>query len=598
MDRNEFLKTTALGLASTFIPLQFYSMDKNNERETDEVFMAKLLEANEKYVANYLQSMDNPMAWQYYRRLSGGVAALSAGYCHPKSSNFRSPKVMEALDQIISRLNELQYPNGTLDSGGNRKSPPDTAFLLESLCPAYHILSSNEDFTELADVKKKLETFLLKAGEGLRTGGVHTPNHRWVISSVLAQLYAIFGDQKYLDRIDEWLAEGIYMNEDGQYPERSRNYSVVENSAFIHLGEILNRPELFENVSKNIDSTFYYMEADGELVALDSRRQDKYAPISITRFYRIYRFMAIHENSGFFAAIARKIEDLRDFNRIVLSSALPHFMANQMLSQEMPKSAKLPEDYTKHLKASNLVRIKRGDITASIFGGTDKPLTVASGRSTNPTFFTFRKGEAVLEYARLSSSFFSMGYFRSDGLRIEGNDYLLSEKKEAYYYHPLPASKRNKAGDYELTESLDGRFWSKMSFDERPKDTLEFNSEIKVTEDDGAFSIDLDITGEENVEVTLELCFRAGGVLEGVSKGYSDDDETDENEIDYFLNEGYATYSSGGDTIKVGPGKSEHMRVSRIDGEVYSTHFGSIKGKGMHLYITGLVPFKHTITIE
>jgi hypothetical protein len=591
MDRNEFLKTSTLALASAFIPLHLSRKEDNNTGAEDEGLMEKLIEANETAVAKFLKSIEEIPDRQYYRNLSGGFAVLVAGYCHPKSSNFRSQNLLPALEKTIAKLLELQYPNGTLDSGGNRKSPPDTAFLLERLCPAATILRSHSDFEELKRINKDLDTFLLRAGEGIRTGGVHTPNHRWVVSSVLAQLSVLFDDKKYLERVDDWLGEGIYINQDGQFPERSRNYAVVESTGFSHLAEILNRPELFDPVRKNLDSTFYYMEQNGDLVTLDSRRQDKYAPITITRYYRLYREMAIRDNNPFFAAIARQIETMRDFNRLVLSNGLPFFMASPTLSKELPVSAKLPIQYSKHIKESDLYRIKRGEITASIFGGTDKPLIVASGRSTNPTFFTFRKGEAILEYARLSSSFFNMGYFRSDGVRKEGDEYVLSEKKEAYYYHPLPASERNPEGDYKLTESLDGRFWSKMSFDDRPKDTLEFTSELRIKEENGAFSIDLDISGAENTEVTLELCFRKGGSFEGVREGRDEDD--------FFLEDGcYASYTSGSDTIKIGPGKAEHYNVSRMDGEVYSTHFGSIKGNGSHLYITGIVPFKHRITIE
>ena len=227
-NRKDFLKTSSMALASSFISRHLRGHEDEKEPEFDEAFMTQLLETNEVSVANYLKSIENSFGRQYYRNLSGGFAVLAAGYCHPKSSNFRSQNLLPGLQKTIDRLLALQYPNGTLDSGGNRKSPPDTAFLLESLCPAANILRSHHDFEELSGVKKKLDTFLLSAGEGLRTGGIHTPNHRLVVCSVLAQLYALFKDKKYLVRIGEWLAEGIYIDQDGQFPERSRNYAVVE----------------------------------------------------------------------------------------------------------------------------------------------------------------------------------------------------------------------------------------------------------------------------------------------------------------------------------------------------------------------------------
>ncbi len=300
--------------------------------------------------------------------------------------------------------------------------------------------------------------------------------------------------------------------------------------------------------------------------------------------------MAIRENNKFLSSITKEIETLEDFDQFVISRSLPFFMESSVLSKELPKSEKLPETYTKYIVKSDLVRIKRGNISASIFAGNDLPLEIASGRSCIPTFFTFRKRFAILEYARLSTSFFSMGYVRGNGLIKNGNAWVMKERKEAYYYQPLPESLRNKDGDYKMSESVDKRFWSKMDFGERPRTTLIQDSVIKIREENNEFQIDFDITGAENVEVTLDLCFRTGGKLEGGIKG--------ENENEFFLENGFATYTVGNDNIKIGPGKFKHSNVKYIDGEVYTSHFGSIKGKGIHLYITGLVPFKHSITIK
>ena len=589
ISREDFIKTSSLALLAAFNPPNLLGKTTKMADDVDQEMMHRLVKENDQSVERLLGRLSPTMNRPSYRGLSSSFAIFAAAYSHPESKYYESEDVIKGMQATIDKLLGYQYPDGTLDSGGNRKSPPDTAFLLDSLCPAASILKEKQS-EKAQDVQKKLDKFLLAAGEGIRTGGVHTPNHRWEICKVLAKLYKLYGDKRYVDRIDEWLAEGIYQNEDGNYPERSRNYAVVENEAFIVLGEILNRPDLHEIVSKNLSATYYYIEDDGEMVCLDSRRQDQFNPISSLKTYFTYRYMAIQEKNEFFASITREIESLDRFQGSILSRSLHRFMSSDILKKELPGGIDLPEKYTKHLVASDLVRIKRGNVSVSIFGGNDLPLTVASGRSCNPTFFTFRKGSAILEYARLSTSFFNTGYVRGHGLKKDGNRYELFEKKEAYYYHPMPKDKQNKHGDYKLSPSLDTRFWSKMDFESRPKTTVTQESKIVIEEIDDSFLIHIEVTGVDNVAVTLDLCFRDGGSFEGATQG--------EDGKDYFLDAGHAKYSVGNDTLEIGPGKKEHTRVHRLDGEVYTTHFGSIKGKGQHLYITGIVPFKHSITIK
>ena len=129
---------------------------------------------------------------------------------------------------------------------------------------------------QLSSINNKLGKFVLAAGEALSTGGIHTPNHRWVVSSALAQIHSLFPSAKYVDRIDDWLGEGVYCDADGQFAERSTGiYSRVVDNALITIARLLRRPELLEPVRRNLAMTIFYMHPNGELETVGSRRQDQ-----------------------------------------------------------------------------------------------------------------------------------------------------------------------------------------------------------------------------------------------------------------------------------------------------------------------------------
>jgi hypothetical protein len=54
-------------------------------------------------------------------------------------------------------------------------------------------------------------------------------------------------------------------------------------------------------------------------------------------------------------------------------------------------------------------------------------------------------------------------------------------------------------------------------------------------------------------------------------------------------------YELDGDSILFGPGAVTHKIITNLEGERYSTHFGSLKTKGMYVYITGVTPFNHKL---
>lgn len=589
--RNTFLKQS-IGLGASLYGLPSIGIAGNplpSNKNSFPQLWQKMVSANAVHVKSLLEMGD--AANRHGGRSFGyNFAFLAAAYACEDSEYHRSGEVIDLMEHAANKLIESQRPDGTVNAG-NLESPPDTAFIMEPLCAGVYILSRLQD-RRLDPVMDKIQVFVKNAGEALVVGGVHTPNHRWVICHALARINQLYPDPRYLERIDEWLSEGIYLDEDGHYPERSMNYSDVENNAFITLGRLLNRPELFDAPRKSLEMTYYYMEPNGDLVTFDSRRQDQYSARSIVVQYLHYRFLANYDHDGTFAFIASLIEGLPGFDRIIVQEALFYFMENEWLQKELPAPKPLPTSFEKVFNTSSLVRIRRDKTTVTLFGGVDWPLIIASGRSVSPNIFAFRKGNAILNYLRMSARFFSMGYFRSEGLWQEGSNYVLYQKLEAPYYQPLPDHLKNESGDYKLTPSVDGRFWSKMAFDKRPVSNVKtLESKVTLSEKDGKASLLFEVSGLEGVAVTIEMCFDESGTLRDVVPA-------DSGENNYFLQGGQGTFERNGDRISFGPGLSEHQRISRLAGEKYSVHFGSLRTAGNHVYITGYTPFTHTITFE
>lgn len=351
------------------------------------------------------------------------------------------------------------------------------------------------------------------------------------------------------------------------------------------MARFLARPALLEPVRKNLTMTMYFTHPNGEVETVGSRRQDQFLVTSITRYYLEYRYLALRDRNAWFAGMVQLMER-RPNAATELVGNLIYFLDEPMLRESLPAAAPVPADYAQVFPLSAMARIRRNHISATIHGGSDWPLGVASGLASNPTFFTFRKGQAVLESARMAANFFSKGHFRSTGLQVNGNDYLLQQRLEVPYYQPLAQRDRNARGVYRLSPAED-RFWSKLSFGQRRMSEVKtLNQKITITEKNGAFALAFDITGHNDVAVTIELCFRQGGQFTGVRTG-----------VNSFLAEGMGMYQVGDDVIEFGPGRAAHQ-FTNLDGASYTAHRGSVKPSGDLVYITGYTPFRETITIR
>ena len=538
------------------------------------------------------------------------LSALAASYTSMVSRFHHDARLLPALNSLVEVMQNNQLPDGLYDSG-NLDSPPDSAFILETLCQAQRQLLEDAS-PSITALRERLRAVILKTAEGVRAGGIHTPNHRWHVCAALAHVHRLYPDPKWVARIDDWLGEGIDLDADGQYAERSPHYTAeVVNPALMTLALLLDRPALLEPVRRSLEAQLYLLEPDGELETVASRRQDQRAGARefIWAHYIAYRLLALRDNNGVFAAVTRWIE--RDFlaNTMVTRSPnapLAQWLDFSELARALPASKALPETYSHVFSQMALARVRRGSTTATIYGGSDAStgLGLGSGLATNPTFFKFRKGAAVLESVRMTPAFFSTGFFYSNGLHLAEGRYRLQQTVNVPYHLPLPAAYRNKQGDYKLSD--DGRYFSKLDFEHRPKQFRTLRSTVEVVERHGGYDLEFAVDGPVGVLVTVELTFRRNGKLEGVaalpesgdprnnrSGAIASEDRADSSSLTH----GTGKFTAGADTIEFGPGTSAGA-PGRMEGEDYTWINGHLRTQGQRVYLTGVTPFRYTLTLR
>lgn len=460
------------------------------------------------------------------------IQTLMCSYVSQGSRFYRSPEILEHMTLAAQALVDLQHEDGTIDLvTTNFHSTPDLGFTIFPLANSYSIMLQHRHllFGQLEDALRK---YLLKAGDALSVGGIHTPNHRWVVSAALAWLHSFFEEPRYKARIDEWLAEKVDIDPDGQYHERSTAiYTPVTNLALLEIARKVGYTHLHDIVSRNLDMTLYFVHSNGEIVTESSRRQDQYLRNDMSKYFNAYNQLALLHRDGRYAAMAEYI--LKTVPASHLLYMLPLFIENPAQLADLPPTKKLPSRYHKHFRFSDMVRVRDEDVDMSIITG-------------NATFFTFFKGHAALEGVRLSSAFFGKGQFISEKLEKSGDTYILSSTLQGPYYQPLPKEKI----------PADGHGWSLPRTARRQSEVQTLNMKISITPRGAKAFVRVEVDGPENLPVALELGFRSGGILQNVTP------KSGLAKAFLPMNGSDVIYRNGDDVITVGPSTVTHKWVA------------------------------------
>jgi hypothetical protein len=520
---------------------------------------------------------------------------LTTPFVWPSSNAFHDDALLGPIETLLAKVEAAQHDDGTF-SAGNRHSPPDTAFLIGDMAVAAAGLRADRR-PESQAFAARLTAMMRKAGPALATGGIHTPNHRWELCAALARIDQVAPDPAYRARIDQWLAEGVDVDADGFHSERSAIYaSEVSNPSLLALARLPGLARLRDLVRRNLDTTIALAEPfGGEVETVQARRQDQdQRRQTLHAYYLQFRELALLDGDRRFAGVARWIER-NDNGR--LADVLADFIDTPELARPLPAQAPPFLDLGRQFKTVGLVRQRRGPITASLYAGSDwyadgAPSafynTIGSGLATNPTLMRLWKGGLVVDAVRLIPDFFNMGHFRPSEIAMEPDGAVrMGGELAVPYYQPMPADRRRPDGAYVLSPSIDGRFTSALDFSHRPATFHRLGVRILVRPEPDGYGLLFESTGEEMVDMTLELTLRDGGILEG-ARPLADGG--------FHLVEGQASYRLGDERLLIGPGNGEGV-VKVSSGETYSWAGGRLQLPGQRLYVTGRTPLRYALRL-
>ena len=573
MNRRNFIQysgITSLLTTSGIFPIDFPLRGMLTDFNSFEELVGFLVQLNDERVPELIQIQEKNEdsenfgglcdTWGIFNAGStaGLITVLTISFTYPKSKYHLDKSLITNIENAAKYLLKVQHSDGTIDlMATNFHSTPDTAFVAEPLCACFSLLQKAE-FERKVEILSLLKQFLKRTGEAFIVGGVHTPNHRWVVSMALARLNSLFPDSRYVVRMEQWLQEGIDIDSDGQYEEKSTYiYSPLTNRCLVTIARLAGKAELFEPVRKNLEMTSFYVHPNGEIATEASGRQDQTMVGFMENYYLPLRFMAIHDKNPLFSAMTKMVEKTVPEK---LGGFLVYLLESDFYNNELPAPSALPDSYIKEFPVSKLARIRRGNTDATIL-------------ASNPSFFTLTKGNAVLAGIRMAAAFFGRGQFKANKVEKSGDTFVLNWTFTWGYFQPFDNEQKP---NYSIPFDEDRKR-------RRSSERQTLNAVVTIVETNGNFELDFNVDGTNNVPLAVELIFRKGGKFSGV-KGVKDTAES------YLLGNENATYCAGNDCITFGPGNSEHSWTS-IRG-------GLPKPDAPCVYITGFTPFSRKIRIS
>ena len=332
-----------------------------------------------------------------------------------------------------------------------------------------------------------------------------------------------------MDTVEQYLAETIDINADGEYIERSTGVcNAVCNRSLRLAADALNRPDLLEPVRRNLDLSYHMLHADGTVVTSFSQRQDHGTRVVLVNMVDSYYSMARRDGNGFYAAVADWLYSISPGAGWMLSPFLTH----PDWREDNPEREVLPDSYAKVYPAAKLWRVRRNKTSATTGAGITTP-------------FSAKHGQVELVSVNFSASYFAIAQFASETFEeVNGKIRMTHESRDQDGRRPsydMPLGREVTFGGFYNTRK------ERNTYELPPLLTT-----LEVEEVDGGFDLHVKSEGYDRVPFQIACDFVPGGELDfdsGTVRGKV-------NEIT-LLKQGYATYHISNDVISIGKSHKE-----------------------------------------
>ena len=463
----------------------------------------------------------------------------------PDSRWYQSGEVERAIRAVLTYMERHQRPDGCFDlTPCNYASPPDTAFMVNEMIVAWRLMEKYPT-PAAAFIREPMLRLMDRAASGIAAGGFHTPNHRWAIAACLLHLEKITGRPELGARARQYLNEGLDINADGEFAERSAgNYNQVNDDQMIRLFLATGDRVFLEAAARNLEMMYCYFDPDASVFTGNSTRQDMGRKVYADTYYVLYLLVGYLLKRPELGAMAEWL--YRDCAR---RGTCPGGLAWLLLFPEMDGYG-AREDFTppvlrydRLFPDSQIARIREGDWSCTLLEGKANCLY-------------FQHGSFSL-YMTIYSNLCDRRNFLADRLERTETGYRMTAHAEGWYY--LPFEEKPTTSDW----------WAMDNPHTREKiQGLPLDTTLEIVKQPDGIDLHVRTDGIDQLPFRLEFSFLPGGYvrtehfLQAAAPGG----------CVTVLDGTVEAMGPGGETILLGPAFAEHNVQDRMGGAYPLSH--------------------------